>query len=145
MIIETKEITTKDNKKIKLKQELNCKNYGIYAAKCQICQEIYVGQTINPFHERWNGHRQDWTNMIKNGQFDENLEKREEEKKALIIHYAKFHRKELLINKIQLSQAYKVTFLEQSNKIKLDIAENFWITRLKAKINISRTSLPFYK
>ena len=83
--------------------------------------------------------------MIKNGQFDENLEKRDEEKKALIIHYTKFHRKELLINKIQLSEAYKVTFLEQSNKIKLDIAENFWITRLKAKINISRTSLPFYK
>ena len=145
MITETKEIRTKDNKTIKLKQKLNCKNYGIYAAQCQICLEIYVGQTINPFHERWNGHRQDWNNIIKNGQFDENLDIKEQEKKSLIIHYAKFHRNELIIKKLKLPEAYKVTFLEQSHKTKLDISENFWITKLKAKINISRTVLPFYK
>ena len=65
MIEETKVITTKTNTKIKLKQDLICKNYGIYAAQCLICFEIYVGQTINPFHERWNGHRQDWETALK--------------------------------------------------------------------------------
>ena len=55
------------------------------------------------------------------------------------------HRNELIIKKLKLPEAYKVTFLEQSHKTKLDISENFWITKLKAKINISRTVLPFYK
>ena len=146
MIKETTEITTKTNRKIKLKQDLNCKNYGIYAAQFIICLEIYVGQTINPFHERWNGHRKDWENEIKNGDFEQTLENFDEKrKKSLIIHYAKFHLDKLKDNKIKLPDAYKVVFVEESNKTKLDIAENFWISKLKAKINIARTILPFYK
>ena len=145
MVNETNEITTKKNTIIKLKQELNCKNYGIYAAQCLLCNQIYVGQTINSFHQRWNGHRQDWDNQIKNGN-KENLDNIiENGKKSLIIHYAKYHQDKLTKNKIKLPDAYKVIFVEQSRKDKLDITENFWISKLNARINIARTILPFYK
>ena len=60
MVTETGTITTKSGQIIKLKQNLNCKNFGIYAAQCLICEEIYVGQTINSFSKRWTGHRQIW-------------------------------------------------------------------------------------
>ena len=63
-------IKTAQGKLFFLKQNLTCSNYGIYAAQCQICQKIYVGQTINHFSTRWSGHRAFWNNnnanLIKN-------------------------------------------------------------------------------
>ena len=96
--------------------------------------------------ERWNGHRQDWEHSLKNGNFDNNLENVQEKgKKSLSVHYAKFHRDKLIKSKIKLADAYKVVFVEKSSKTKLDIAENFWVNRLRAKINIAKTILPMYK
>ena len=31
------------------KKNLNCKNFGIYAAKSRECYEFYIGQTIKSF------------------------------------------------------------------------------------------------
>ena len=45
-------IKTKNGKIIQFKQNLNCTNFGVYAACCNICSEIYIGQTINRFSVR---------------------------------------------------------------------------------------------
>ena len=45
---------TKENKKMKITTFLNCKNYGIYAAKRLKCNEFYVEQTKNSFNTRLN-------------------------------------------------------------------------------------------
>ena len=65
------------------------------------------------------------------------------DEKALFTHYAKYHPAELEI--IGFANAYKVFFLEKPNLYKLDAAESFWITKLKASINIMKTFLPKVK
>ena len=64
MVWETKKIKTKEGKHLALKHSLKCTDYGIYGAKCRKCGDFYVGQTVNKFSVRWNGHRQAWENMI---------------------------------------------------------------------------------
>ena len=75
-----------------------------------------------------------------NGEIQEN-----NDEQALAIHFKKFHGNEIKKNNFKLSKAYKVTFLEKPQKWFLDIAENFWISRINATINIARTCLPMYK
>ena len=153
MVCETKTIKIKDDKIIYLKQHLSCKNYGIYAARCLLCSNFYVGQTITSFSQRWNTHRYNWNLKItqntskKKTIFENETDNTKDDKAALYIHYAKFHKEKISQeeNKIKLSEAYQVIFVEQSRKEKLDITENFWITKLNAQINIAKTYLPLYK
>ena len=42
----TNTVTNLHGKTFTLKQNLNCKNYGIYAARCLLCGQFYVGLTI---------------------------------------------------------------------------------------------------
>ena len=67
------------------------------------------------------------------------------DEQALYTHYAKFHQDVLKKSNLQLPDAYKIICVEQSRKEKLDTAENFWITKLRAKIYISKTFLPYFK
>ena len=145
MVLETEIITLKDGKKYYLKKDLNCKNYGIYAAKCNICKEYYVGQTKNSFSKRWNLHRHNWNKMI-NSDTQENNKKEIElkDEQALFIHYAKNH-PEKIKNNIRISDAYGIIFIEEPKYNNLDIAENYWIGKTRSKINISRTYLPKFK
>ena len=115
-------------KNIKIKQNLNCKDYGIYAATCNICNEIYIGQTINSFAKRWNTHRSIWKS---------NIAKQNQEQKdqfALVIHYKKFH-KHNIPKKIE--EAYRVQFLDRPVRSNLDFVEQWWIKKTKSKININ--------
>ena len=48
--------------KIKIKQHLIYKNYGIYAATCNICNDLFFGQKMNNFTKRWNAYRNIWKN-----------------------------------------------------------------------------------
>ena len=50
---------------IKLKKHLNYKNFEIYAAHCNECEEYYVGQTITSFSKRCCSHIHNWKNIIK--------------------------------------------------------------------------------
>ena len=149
MVKDSEEIKTKYGQSIKIRQNLNCKDYGIYAAECKMCSEYYVGQTINPFHERWNGHRKTWKKMINgttsNDKEDNNKKEKYNDEQALCNHYEKYHQEKLRKNNFKLSDAFYVYFVEKPPKEKLDIAENFWISRLKATINIAGTCLPRYK
>ena len=47
---------------IKIKEYLNYKNYGIYAATFNICNNLYIGKTMNSYTKRWNAHRNRWKN-----------------------------------------------------------------------------------
>ena len=153
MVLETEYITLKDGKKYQLKKDLTCKNYGIYAAKCKICNEYYVGQTKTPFSERWNHHRYIWKKMVNTDTMNkDNMEQKEKTNKtfelkdeqALFTHYVKNHSDETKKN-LKLSDAYEIIFIEEPQYKNLDITENYWIGKLRSKINIARTYLPKYK
>ena len=138
MVWETKKIKTKEGKHLALKHSLKCTDYGIYGAKCRKCGDFYVGQTVNKFSVRWNGHRQAWENMInKKVKLDPNNLKDEQ---ALYLHYRRKHQE--VENGLKLWDAYKVVFLESPPKQDLDIAESYWIGKLDAGINLAKTCLP---
>ena len=158
MVKETNTIILKNGNTVKLSQELNCKDYGIYGARCKICGDIYVGQTKTNFSKRWTSHRHNWNLMTKNATTNNTRLKDKEnnnnkktannwepkDKQALFIHYTKFH-KNVIVKELNLSEAYEVFFIEKPNYEKLDLQENYWIGKLNAKINICKTFLPKYK
>ena len=63
---------------------------------------------------------------------------------SLVMHYRKRHL-EKVKNDLKLSDAYQVIFVEKTKATKLDIRENHWISKLDARINISRIYLPKHK
>ena len=136
MVTPVNNITTNQGKQIFLKQNLTCSNFGIYAAQCKICKNIYVGQTKNAFSTRWSGHRTIWNNKI--------IEKHND-RAALLIHYHKEH-KQVINSHPVISSCFDVIFLEEPKDFrKLDFLESDWINRLYAQINITKTVLPkFY-
>ena len=148
MVKETKQIQTKDKKIINLTQQIKCDNYGIYMAKCKICEEMYIGQTINSFSKRWNTHRKIWKEEImkkqsENSKIDD--EQKTKDEHALTNHYIKFHNQLIKNGNLKLSNAFTVIFVETPNsKEDLDMVESYWIARVKAKINIASTVLPKY-
>ena len=59
-------LTIQNYKNIKIKSNLNCKSFGIYAAICIKYGENYVGQTKYSFSTRWNNHRANWKKVQSN-------------------------------------------------------------------------------
>ena len=145
MVKETNEISTKYGKTIKLKQYLNCQDFGIYSAQCVNCKAIYVGQTSTTFAKRWNTHRKTWKDMITCGKY--NYAKKQDnfdDNNALFDHYQNFH-KNLITKNLQLWNAYHITFVERPRRLELDVSENFWIEKTAAEINKAKTLLPKFK
>ena len=143
MVMTTNTIPVKRGKVIQLKATLNCKDHGIYAARCRNCSEFYVGQTKNSFATRWSSHRHNWNKMREKGNVVLQDE-REREQNALFLHYVECHRPvEQGLPKI--SDAYRVIFLERPRPTNLDIRESFWVNKLDASINIMKTILPRYQ
>ena len=151
MIENTDHIRTKEGKIFKLKQELCCKDYGIYVAQCHICEDTYTGQTVTSFSERWTSHRYTWNKII-NNQYNNKLSKNNKKKKkkrkykendeqALHQHYQDNHPNELKKLQNKLTKAYKIILIEKPPKHKLDTAENFWIHKLQSKINVIKSQL----
>ena len=141
MVLDTDSIKTKYGKSLKIKQSLSCKNYGIYAGKCKICNELYIGQTATKFCIIWTGHQSVWKETIRSGG-----EIEQGDEKALILHYMKCH-KDMLNTKgnFTIAEAYDVIFLEEPPMNKLDVAEDFWMAKTGSTINIKRTFLPRVK
>ena len=136
MVKTTSEISNNKGKTFKLRQNLNCTNYGIYAAQCRICSEFYVGQSKNRFSIRCNSHRSSWNS---------NLLDHKSDKAALYTHFHTHHHQHLKSN-CQLWDAFQVIFLQQPVDIhNLDIHESKWINKLGASINIAKTILPLIK
>ena len=63
------------------------------------------------------------------------------EEQALFDHYRKCNNKNKT-DDLKLTEAYRVTFFEKPPKEKLDIAENFLMTKLKSKINVIKSNFP---
>ena len=64
MVWETNKVERSDGVRLNVKHRLDCRDSGVYAAQCLICREFYVGQTMNRFNTRWNGHRSVWREVI---------------------------------------------------------------------------------
>ena len=94
MVLQTNKLKLKNGKEIVIKDSITCRDHGIYGARCRICSEFYIGQTKNPFSERWNSHRGCWKSMIEsNGSCSSNNNEVEAwaDKYALFLHYKKKH------------------------------------------------------
>ena len=147
MVLQTNVLKLNNGTEIPLRNTITCKDHGIYAAQCNQCMDLYIGQTKNSFHTRWNTHRNNWNKMIKGdgccGGYSKEKDKWKENY-ALFLHYSKSH-KEWLTKHNLLADAYKVIFLEKPNPRNLDIRESVWIGKVQAKINIAKTCLPKYK
>ena len=137
---EKNKFVTKQGKTIFIRQDLNCKDFGIYAGQCLQCQEVYVGQTKNHFSTRWNTHRSMWRKHRNNN----TIEDSSNDDQALVTHYKKYHQ-DINLQGLELWKAYRVIFIEKPSIENLDLAESMWIGKLNAKINISKTFLPIHK
>ena len=141
MVWECHKFHNSDGKSFTSKHHLNCKDFGIYAGQCIICKEFYVGQTKNSFATRWNSHRTVWNRLIQIGIKPTDKIKDDH---ALFRHYQSRH-SNILDKKPTLAEAFRVIFLERPILEHLDVAENFWISKLQATINIIKTFLPTFK
>ena len=148
MVLSTNTLNLPSGKIIRLRKALDCKDHGIYAARCRVCFNFYVGQTKNSFSTRWNSHRFNWRkikSLVSQGGVDMSVkDDRWKEQNALFLHYQLNHRN-IATQTLNLSEAYEVVFLEKPHPSKLDIRESWWISFLKANININKTCLPKYR
>lgn len=148
MVWETNHVNTLNGRTVDLKEHLTCSDYGIYAGRCRECGETYTGQTKNSFARRWNKHRSTWNTMMgssRENDRDTTESNFHKDNQALFVHYKKFHNDRLLSEQLELSSAYEVVFLEKPKLDDLNIRENYWIGRLKSRINIAKTYLPTYR
>ena len=130
MVWETTSIRdASQSKNIKLRQKLNCRNFGIYAAYCQFCTDIYVGQSCKEFKDRWNGHRHCWNS--KQATFSE-----EKGDQAALLKHVHMKHPEVDLAKTDLADAWRVVFVEEPRAEDLDVRETHWRDLLKAKVNI---------
>ena len=112
MVIDKKFVTIQD-KKVKLKSNLNCKSSGIYVALCTNCDSNYVGQTKNSFSIRWSAHRAN----LKKIKTKFNIKDLSDES-ALYRHYYNKHKDNL--KNLNIDKSYTVGFFEQPDSRNLD-------------------------
>ena len=120
-------------------RNLNCRNYGIYAAICNHCPAIYVGQTVTSFKDRWNQHRNSWTKNHGSTDFEDR-----NDQAALLKHYMTHHPDKLSQCK-EISSAWKVAFLEEPDASRMDTRETHWRDLLEDKqlhVNIQKMVWP---
>ena len=135
-----KALKAEDGKLIKLTENLNCQNYGIYALTCRLCLRDfgnirnYVGQTKCPFRVRITKHRGVFNKFII-------IEEENSEKYSLLKHLKKFHKIEY-DNRNDFDKTYEVIFVSEPPAEKLDIRENHWQRKLKATINCQNMIWP---
>ena len=109
-------ISNKNGKNIMLNQNLNCMNFGIYAAQCKKCKETYVGQTKNRFSVRWTSHRNFWkSNIINNSRPDQAALS-----KYFLNHHTAFMQEQT--NPL-ISDCFVVIFLQEPHDV---CALDFW-------------------
>ena len=117
------------NKQYDLQKKLNCRNYGIYAACCNLCPAVYVGQTVTPFKDRWNGHRNAWNSK------NLDVDNERNDKAALLKHYKNCHNNHMQKNN-SISSAWQVIFLEEPSAPTLDKRETHWRDVLEVEVNV---------
>lgn len=122
-------------KTFKIKSDLNCKNNGIYVAKCTQtdCEQTYVGKTSTNFSTRISGHRNKWLKADPSEGRDDT---------ALLDHYRMYHSEIYqnwfnTLSKAELvgfDRAFQFVFVDKIGP-NLTEQENFWKTQLKSQLN----------
>ena len=104
----------------------NCKSKNIiYLSECNLCtNNCYVGRTVQPLHKRVCGHRQGFTNVVKNGLSYENISD-SEDTHCLGIH---------LFNEHGITSDFNNYFtfhvLEHVSPLHMEKSEHLWIHKL---------------
>ena len=57
------ESTSFQGRTVKLKPNLTCKSFGVYAALCTKCNSSLVGQTKINFSSKWTSHWSNWNKL----------------------------------------------------------------------------------
>ena len=97
---------------------LNCKNFGIHTAKCNVCDEHCVEQILKSFSQRRCSHRHNWKNMTTSKTND---------RAALKILYANKHP----TSSKTFEEAYLLTLTHSSsNHSNIDYLESSWVNLL---------------
>ncbi|CAK8679939.1 unnamed protein product [Clavelina lepadiformis] len=106
-------------KRMEVKRDLKCSNYGIYIAVCKKCpnnKAAYVGQTGTTFTSRWtDGHMQAW-NSVK--------------EEAIKTHYKEKHQEIYKKNPV-IAACYSVYFVEKPIHQNLSDRETYYMNKLK--------------
>ena len=118
-----------NNKKFKTAPGNCCSSMIVYVGICnfQSCHTPYVGKTVQPFHERVNGHRSDFRRYCANPKVLDNTI--DLDRYAIGIHLKKEHG---LSDAKYFDQYIKVTILENCTPKDLAVKEHLWIQKAKS-------------
>ena len=129
---------TTNNKTVNLKQQLTCKDAGIYQLRCKTCiannaskTGTYVGMTKVSFNKRMSGHRSEFkANIVIK------IDPKNADRYALARHYKHAHSEMALPT---FEEAFELIFLEKpANMSEIRMSEDTWANKLKANLNVQK-------
>ena len=104
----------------------NCKSWNVvYCFQCKLCNILYVGKTIDPLHERVNGHRSKFYYVVRHsGLVNEDCD----DEQIVGAHLVHFHN---LKSKDDFNSSYRIFILAHVNPTSLRKTEQSWIDKLR--------------
>ena len=106
----------------------NCKSWNVvYCVQCKICKIKYVGKTVDPLHERINGHRHKYYDVLRHSD-TARVGREYDDEQILGAHLANEHG---FKRRSDFNKSYKVFIMAHCNPVSLRRTEQFWIDRLK--------------
>ena len=110
----------------------NCKTRSlIYAAKCVLCQKVYVGKSVNELRNRVNGHRSSFYDVIRNDKSVYKNCNQVDDENVLGIHLYIEHNK---CDRTEFNKSYKFSVLKTCPPDRIRINEQLYIDTLKTLI-----------
>ena len=98
----------------------------IYHARCSICDQKYVGKTVQPLHKRVNNHRSNFYSCLRYRGDKRDLEDDDDHLLGLHLYFQHGIR-----NQKGFNSMYSFTILENCNPMNIDLKEHLWIHRLR--------------
>ena len=99
----------------------------IYCFQCKFCNILYVGKTIDPLHERVNGHSSKFYYVLRHsGVIVEDCD----DEQIVGAHLVHAHN---LKNKDDFNSSYRIFILAHVNPTSLRKTEQFWIDKLRTR------------
>jgi len=116
-----------DNKSFKTAKG-NCVTKNIvYHFRCNLCEQSYVGKTVQMLSDRVSGHRSKFFEYIKqNGMVEINDLNKDEYVPGM--HLYNYHQ---LKDFEDFNKSYTITILEKCSPSNLDVREHIWIQKLR--------------
>ena len=106
----------------------DCKSWNVvYCFQCKICNIKYVGKTVDPLHERMNGHRHNYYDVLRQSD-TVRAGKEYDDEQILGAHLANEHN---FRRRTDFNENYKVYIMAHCSPISLRPTEQFWINKLR--------------